>query len=71
MAGKGSSPRNNFSQTFRENYDKISWGNKRLHERICECGGSLIEASVFDAWDGTLTCDKCGNKILKEVCQYG
>lgn len=28
--GKGSSPRNNYSRRFRENYDQINWGKKKV-----------------------------------------
>ena len=29
LAGKGGSPRNCFSQEFRDNYDNISWGKPK------------------------------------------
>jgi hypothetical protein len=29
MSGKGDSPRNCFSQEFRDGYDNINWGTKR------------------------------------------
>lgn len=33
MNGKGSRPRNCFSKSFRDNYEKINWGCRR-------CGGT-------------------------------
>ncbi len=33
-AGKGSKPRNCFSQNFRNNFDDINWGNNKKHKII-------------------------------------
>lgn len=32
MAGKGSKPRNCFSQKFKQNFDEISWDSKNNQE---------------------------------------
>jgi len=32
--------------------------NVKLNEK-CSCGGTFKEMSLYDNWDGTLTCDKC------------
>ena len=31
--GKGSSPRNNLSKRFRDNYDSINWGEKSKNNK--------------------------------------
>jgi len=33
-AGKGDSPRNNFSKKFQENYSKINWKNQKARKKI-------------------------------------
>lgn len=38
--GKGDSPRNNFSKSFRENYDQINW-SKESHDNTGELVASL------------------------------
>lgn len=30
----------------------------------CECGGRFEERSLWDDWDGTVTCSKCA-KVVK------
>lgn len=34
MNGKGSKPRNNFSESFRNNFDQINWTTKRVTPTI-------------------------------------
>lgn len=33
-AGKGDSPRNNFSKNFETNYEKINWKNRRAKKKL-------------------------------------
>ena len=35
MNGKGDSPRNCFSDSFKENYEQVSWRGVRITCRVC------------------------------------
>ncbi len=54
MNGKGSSPRNCFSETYRENYDSIF----RKNQTCCYCGCGVVETPDSE----TVKCPECGRE---------
>ena len=60
MAGKGSSPRNNHSKKFRDNYSSIDWGKKRKEKcDLCfvESKKLIYRSLAFNV------CKKCNNLL--------
>jgi len=32
----------------------------------CKCGGKFQELSIYDDWDGKVTCNKCGLRVSSD-----
>ena len=34
-----------------------------MKNKKCKCGGKFQELSIYDDWDGKVTCNKCGIRV--------
>ena len=76
--GKGDRPRNCFSKQFKDNYDQIDWGRKKLGKSWDEFTQKVIDAGLYDCIeiisDGYQTwsakCPNC-NQLTMEVVRPG
>lgn len=51
MNGKGSKPRNNFSEEFRNNYDGIDWGKKKKSKQFERFDLDIPDESQLEGMD--------------------
>jgi len=61
MNGKGSSPRNCFSKSFKENYDDIDWGKLKISCRICNKKENQNQFAILNIEKKTGVCKNCND----------
>ncbi len=65
--GKGSSPRNIFSEDFRSNYDDINWETRKTsYQWMKEKEYSNIVIIDYDGWDRLKLDESLSEKITKK-----